>query len=120
MKGKIKILIVEDEVITARFMQIRLGSLGYDVCKPVAKGEEAIVSAEKEKPDLILMDILLAGEIDGIDAAEKILSFCEIPIIFITGYQDEVYMKRAGKLNPAAYLIKPIDIYDIESVIKSL
>ncbi len=120
MKDKIKILIVEDEILTARCMQMELGNLGYDVCKPVAKGEEAIVNVEKEKPDLVLMDIRLASEMDGIEAAEKILSFCEVLIIFMTGYQDEHFMKRAGKLNPAAYLIKPVEVYDVESVIESL
>lgn len=119
MKEKIKILIVEDEAIVAMRLRMELNNSGYEVCKPVATGKNAIKSVENEKPDMVLMDIRLAGEMDGIEAAQEILSRYETSIVFMTGYTDEDLMERAKKLKPTAYLIKPVGVYEIESVIDS-
>jgi len=85
---KARILIVEDEVIIAMEIELCLQSLGYEVISIVDTGEKAIVKAEVDKPDLILMDIRIKGEMDGIDTAEVIRKRFGIPVIFSTAYCD--------------------------------
>ena len=119
MKQKAKILIVEDDALAAISLQDILEKRGYQVCELVASGEEAIKSTDKEQPDVVLMDIRLVGEMDGIEASREIRSFSEAAIIFVTGYQDKDVRERAEKLKPAAYLLKPINIYKLESIIDS-
>ncbi|QTA84694.1 Two component system response regulator [Desulfonema magnum] len=117
MKKKIKILIAEDEAIIAMRMEMELKSLGYDVCKPVSTGKKVIKSAENDKPDIVLMDLHLVGKMPGIEAARTIWNNYKIPMIFMTGYQDEELMQKAMELNPVAYLIKPVEICEIEAAI---
>ena len=114
---KKKILIVEDEFLAALVLKRNLKLLGHEVCEPVATGEEAIKSAAREKPDIILMDIRLAGEMDGIEAAQEISSRYQVSIIFTTGYSDQDFMEQVNKLNPVACLIKPVHIPDLVSAI---
>ena len=113
MRENIRILIVEDEFLAAVYLQRELIRSGYTVSQPVATGEEAIERAEQEQPDVVLMDIRLAGAIDGIEAAREIVSRHAIPIIFMTGYSDGETRERAQRLAPAAYLIKPLQIYQV-------
>ena len=89
MVQQIKIMIVEDEAITAMYLLMRLKRLSYDVLKPISSGENAIQIAQKESPNIILMDIGLAGKLDGIQTAREIQSFCDAHFIFMSGYQDE-------------------------------
>ncbi|MBN1551184.1 response regulator [bacterium] len=117
MLKKIKILVVEDEALTARYLKIELEELGYDVLTPIAKGEDAIPVAIQENPDLILMDIRLAGGLDGIEAAERIITKKKIPIAFMTGYATEEIKERALKIYPLAYLEKPVDIDSINQIL---
>ncbi len=117
MAEKITVLIVEDEAMAALMLKKILDLLGYQVYEPVATGQDAISSAEKEKPDVILMDIRLPGDIDGIQAAQEIVSRRKIPIIFMTGYMDEEILQRARALNPAACLTKPMHMNKIKSII---
>ena len=93
--NKPKILIVEDEALIAASLVQTLSSLGYTVQKPIVKGEDAINSVKLEKPDLILMDIELLGEMDGIEAAEKIREIVDIPIVYLTSYTDDLRFKQA-------------------------
>jgi two-component system, response regulator PdtaR len=116
MDHKIKLLLVEDEAVSAIYMKIQLRKLNYDVLNPATTGEEAIKIAKFNKPDIVLMDIRLAGKMDGIDAAQEILSFCNAKIIFMTGYENVELKDRAKKLNPAGYLIKPFDILDVKKL----
>jgi PAS domain S-box-containing protein len=102
-----RILVVEDEVITAMDVQRRLIKLGYSVPELAHSGEEAIDKASKNNPDLILMDINLNGAIDGVEAASRILSFIDIPIIYLTAYTDEKILERVKITEPYAYLVKP-------------
>jgi len=118
--NKIKILIVEDEAIIAQFLKMELEDEGFEVCKFVPSGEEAIIEAQKLNPDLILMDIHLSEEIDGIEAALKIIEYKSIPIIFMTGYSESNIFIRAQEVNPAAYLHKPIEIYNLKPIIDSI
>ena len=104
--ANVKILIVEDERITAEDMKKALNSVGFDVPAIVSSGEEAIKVAEELKPDLVLMDIKLEGEMDGIQAAEKIRSKLGIPIIYLTAYSDEKTVQRAKVTEPSGFIIK--------------
>ena len=104
-----KILIVEDEFIIGFGIQHILEKNNYQVCGIISKGEEAILKAIELQPDLILMDINLAGEIDGIEAADEIKKNYIIPVIFLTSYVDSLTVNRAKKSNPFAYLVKPVD-----------
>jgi PAS domain S-box-containing protein len=101
------ILVVEDEVITAMDIQNRLKNMGYTVPVTVSSGEEAIKKVHENNPDLVLMDINLKGEMDGIEAASKIHSFSDIPVIFLTAYADDKTFVRAKITEPYAYMIKP-------------
>jgi len=117
---KIKILVVEDESWEVRYLQIILRGLGYEFCEPAARGRDAIHKAETEKPDLILMDIRLAGVMDGIEAAQEILARQQVPIIFVTGYALEDIRERAEALNPVAFLEKPVSREDIKAIVDAL
>ena len=115
-----RILLAEDEALTAMSMKQELERRGYGVCEVVATGDDAVKSAEREPPDLMLIDVRLAGGLDGIDAARRIRTFCNPPVIFMTGYPDEEGMVRARDLGPLGYFVKPVTVDDMEPVIKSL
>ncbi|BAQ66640.1 hypothetical protein GM3709_3405 [Geminocystis sp. NIES-3709] len=102
-----KILVVEDESIVAQDLQMILEDLGYNVPMFVDSGEKAIEKALEIKPNLILMDIRLIGEMDGITAAQKIIETLDIPIIYLTAHGDEKTLERAKTTQPFGYIIKP-------------
>lgn len=102
-----RILIVEDEGIEALDIQQRLISLGYTAPDIVSTGEEAVKKAGETSPDLVLMDIMLHGEIDGVAAAEQLQALFNIPVIYITAYADENTLQRAKITEPYGYLVKP-------------
>ncbi len=114
---KTKIMIVEDEVLIAMNMKSDLIDMGHEVCKLVTTGEEAIKNAGLEGPDVVLMDIILNGEMNGIDAAREICSSYSIPIIFITGCEDEGTKDLAIDVDPVEYFIKPVELVDLKSAI---
>lgn len=115
----IRILIVEDEFMIAMSLETELIEAGYDVIKIVTSGEKAVETAQIESPDVILMDIGLAGKLDGIEAAEKIQSVSpQISIIFMTGYSDMEYNKQFNKFKTLKYLIKPVFIHDLIPLLK--
>lgn len=114
-----KILIVEDETIAAMAIEDMIEKIGYHVCASVSFGEEAVKIAYAQRPDLVLMDIHIHGQIDGIEAAARI-SEMAIPIIFTTGYFDAKMKKKAAVLKPVAYLIKPLDHDQLKSIIDSV
>lgn len=103
-----KVLIVEDEAISAMALSMSLRNKGYDVLGPVAKGEEAVKKAEKEKPDVVVMDLLLAGQMNGIETAKKIQSINDVPIVFVSSYQDDDILEKARELKFSTCLIKPL------------
>ncbi len=113
----VKLLLVEDKFLIAKLLQMNLELAGYQMCALADSGKEAIERAEKERPDFILMDIHLAGEMDGIEAAREIHRRFQIPIIFMTGYSDQETIARIRDLNPLAYLVKPVTPDHIQSVI---
>ncbi|MBI5632331.1 MAG: response regulator [Nitrospirae bacterium] len=115
---KIKILIVEDEAIIARDLQKRLENQGYIVTSASATGEDAIRRAGTESPDLVLMDIVLLGDMDGIDAAGQIRALYDIPVVYLTAYADEGILERAKVTEPFGYILKPFDDRELRSVIE--
>jgi two-component system, response regulator PdtaR len=104
-----RILIVEDEVISAMALERMLAGIGYSVVGAVATGEDAIEWAKRERPDIVAMDIRLAGKMDGIDAASRIMTELGTPIVFMTGYDDKETRDRALTLKPLGFMAKPID-----------
>jgi PAS domain S-box-containing protein len=115
---KAKILIVEDEAITAMELESQLQSLGYEVTSIVDTGEKAIEKAEADKPDLMLMDIRIKGEMDGIETAEVIRNRFGIPVIFSTAYLDQERIERAKITMPFGYVLKPIQERDLKVTIE--
>jgi PAS domain S-box-containing protein len=115
-----KILVVEDEGLTAMELQRKLKFWGYDVPTFVFSGKEAIKKAEEIKPDLILMDIVIKGKGDGIDAAQEIKNKFDIPIIYLTAYGDKKTRERAEKTNPHGYLLKPFDENELHQKIEEV
>ncbi len=120
MNKEFKILIVEDEVMIAEWLKMQLEDEKYDVFDYLTTGEEAIDFVQEIKPDVIVMDINLAGEIDGIEAAKVITEKFHIPIIFMTGYEEPEIVERANKLEPLAYLVKPVAIWDLKPIFESI
>ena len=116
--SKVEILVVEDESIVALDIERRLKSLGYQVIGHVLSGEEAVVRADEERPDLVLMDIHLKGRMDGIEAAQKIRRLYDIPVIYITAYSDEATLERAKVTEPFGYILKPFQEREIHSAIE--
>jgi len=115
---KANLLVVEDEFITAMDLEERLEEMGYNVLKIVSSGEEAIKFAAELRPDLVIMDIILQGEMDGTEAAEKINSL-EIPVIFLTAYSDVEILKKAKKSSPYGYIVKPYDNQVLEVTVET-
>jgi signal transduction histidine kinase len=103
-----QILVVEDEIITGMDIQKRLKTLGCNVPVVVSSGEEAIKKVKENNPDLVLMDINLNGEMDGIETASKIHTFSDVPIIYLTAFSDEKTIERAKITGPYGYMIKPM------------
>lgn len=114
----IHILIVEDESIVAESLQDRLEKLGYNVAGLAASGEDAIQLVKTKSPDLVLMDIMLAGKMDGIEAAETIRERFEIPVVYLTSYSDSGTLKRAKITQPFGYLIKPFKERELHTTIE--
>lgn len=107
--ARAKILIVEDESIIAEYLQEVLVDMGYEVPAMAVSGSQAIEKAEEVMPDLILMDIRLKGEMDGIEAAKWIHARLNVPVIFMTGCPDDEVLERAKTINPYGYMIKPFN-----------
>ncbi len=113
-----KILVVEDEGLTAMELQRKLRYWGYDVPTFAFSSKEAVQKAEKIQPDLVLMDIVLKGEGDGIDAARRIKDLFDIPIIYLTAHVDDRTRERAEETRPYAYLIKPFEENELHQKIE--
>jgi PAS domain S-box-containing protein len=113
-----KIMVVDDEVIIGMQLEERLVSMGYDVVGMVTSGKAAVEKARSLMPDLILMDIVMPGEMDGIDASKAIRAELDIPIIFLTAYADDNYINRAKSVEPFGYILKPFQEKEIKAAIE--
>lgn len=106
------LLIVEDEAIIAMSFEMALSNDGYD-CRVVATGEEALAALDSQVPDAVVMDIHLAGDLDGIECAKKIRLAHQMPIIFITGYNAQEVRQRGKDLERVYYMEKPMTVQDL-------
>jgi two-component system, response regulator PdtaR len=102
-----KILVVEDEFIIAKALQVSLNALGYDVIARVSTGEEALAVAVQKQPDLVLMDIKLKGALDGVQAAQRIQTVLHIPVVYLTAHSDPATLQRVVYSHPYGFLTKP-------------
>jgi PAS domain S-box-containing protein len=109
-----RVLIIEDEIIIASDLEARLERFGYRVCGTGTTGEEAVELADRHRPDLVLMDIVLSGELDGIEAAEVIRDRWGVPVVFITAYADTGRLERAKLAYPFGYVLKPFQDRDLK------
>jgi PAS domain S-box-containing protein len=116
--AKTQIMVVEDESIVAEDIKRSLQTMGYEVPVVLSSGEEAIEKAEQIKPDLVVMDIVLRGKKNGIDAAGQIRAMLNIPVIYLTAYADEKILERAKITEPFGYIIKPFEDRELHSVIE--
>ena len=117
---KTKILIVEDEMISAAALRSDLKNRGYEVCALASTGKKAIQIAEAEHPDVVLMDVRLRGEMDGIEASKEILSRVGAPSIFMSGYSIEAVKKRMGSAESFRLISKPVETEDVKEAIDSI
>lgn len=115
---KTKILLVEDDMIIAADLSMQLSKLDYDVIGINTRAEDAIMTIEGNRPDMILMDIILNGKMDGIEAAQIILDRFQIPLIFITSNTDDATFQRALVTKPHAFISKPFQKSDLERSMK--
>lgn len=115
-----RILVVEDELLVAKSMQERLKRLGYDVLSVASSGEAAIqkVAQMSPHPNLVLMDIRLKGDMDGVEAAKRIRERFNIPVVYVTAYGDKKTLQRANSTGPFGYLTKPFSMIELESVVE--
>ena len=111
--GQLSVLIVEDEAILAAHLASKVKLLGYHVIGPVSTGEEALSLAQAEGPEIALLDIRLAGHMDGIETAIRLKRWRDIPIIFLTAHSDQETLKRASTVGPFGYVLKPFEERDL-------
>jgi DNA-binding LytR/AlgR family response regulator len=115
---KINVLVVEDESIVSKDIQHSLKKLGYNVVGAASTGARAIELAGSEKPDIVLMDIMLKGEMNGIETAEVMKTQFGIPVIFLTAYADDSTLAKAKITEPYGYIIKPFKEVDLHTTIE--
>jgi DNA-binding LytR/AlgR family response regulator len=115
---KANILVVEDEFIVSMDIQSSLKKLGYNVVGAAPSGERALEILEKESPDLVLMDIMLKGEMNGIQTAEIVKQQYAIPVIYLTAYADEATLSKAKVTEPYGYILKPFKEIDLHTSIE--
>jgi PAS domain S-box-containing protein len=113
-----RILIVEDDRVVARDIQQQLERIGHEVVGLTARGEDVLELARSSKPTLVLMDIRLEGEADGIIAAHSLRAFCQLPVVFLTAYADDQTLRRATQAEPFGYLLKPFDDSQLRTTIE--
>ena len=117
--ARARILICEDEIMLAKDMARTLNDLGFEVAGTAATGAEAVRVAEEANPDLILMDINLQGELDGIETAEQIRRHFDVPVVYLTAYAEKDVLERAKKTEPYGFLSKPASLLDIRSTVET-
>jgi CheY-like chemotaxis protein len=113
-----KIFLVEDESIISAVIRDKLERMGHTVCGTASTGEEAVKQVEETRPDLVIMDIMLKGDMDGIEAARRIHEHFDIPVIYLTAYDEKDTRERANATNPAAYIVKLLEDRDLRPAIE--
>jgi PAS domain S-box-containing protein/putative nucleotidyltransferase with HDIG domain len=115
---KTKILVVEDESIVARDIRNMLVGLGYEVTGVVAGAKAAVLKAKETMPEIVLMDVMLQGEVTGVEAAEQIYTNFNIPVVYLTAYADSTTVQQAKKTEPFGYIIKPFEERELQTTIE--
>lgn len=115
----IRIIIAEDEQIVAKDIGRRLEKLGYQVIARLKTGQEVLEKAAEEETDLVLMDVKLDGEMDGVETAEKLRELYDVRVIYLTAYADKLTMSRIRKTHPYGYILKPYTVRDLQSNIEA-
>lgn len=118
MKPSNTILVVEDEAIIGADIQATLEGLGYRVPRVVASGADALAAMDALHPDLVLMDIRIQGDLDGVETAKQVRRERDVPIVFLTSHSDQATLERAKEAGPQAYLLKPFDEKDLRTTIE--
>ena len=118
MVQPVKILIVEDEMVIAANISLQLSDLGYEVTGILPRGEEALNHIQERAPDIVLMDIQLKGELDGIETAHLMQVEHNIPVIYLTANADETYFNRAKETHPYGFISKPFKKLDLQRAIE--
>ena len=119
MDSKTKsVLIVEDDQDIAETLSVALQQLDYNVTASVTNGVDAISSVQTDEPDVILMDIELFGDMDGVQATKEILLICEVPVIYLTGRTDDETLDKVKKTNPYGYIVKPFEVTELKVAIE--
>jgi len=113
-----KVLIVEDDKLIVYIEQWRLSKLGYEVCGSAGTGIEALNCVAKMRPDIVLMDISLEGEMDGIETARQIKKNFNIPVIFVSAHVDGATIERARAIHPGGFIQKPFNDDDLRVAIE--
>jgi PAS domain S-box-containing protein len=113
-----RVFIVEDEALIAMEVQDRLGALGYAVCGLASRGEQALDAIAERVPDIVLMDVRLAGTLSGIETAERLRERLDVPVIFLSAYSDADLLRRAGEVLPFGYLVKPFEERELHATIQ--
>ncbi|MGI2335283.1 MAG: response regulator [Dehalogenimonas sp.] len=116
--AKAKILVVEDEGITAQDIQMSLEAMGYHVIGPASNGNDALILAEEHRPDLALMDIVLKGPHTGISTAIELKNRFTIPVMYLTAYADTATLEQAKQAEPLGYLTKPFNENDLRAAVE--
>lgn len=115
-----QIIIVEDDLILSLLLEKQVRRMGYHVAAKVSSGEEAVGKIREHSPDLVLMDIKLIGEMDGVEAIAKVRDFTDVPVLYLTGNSDETTRRRASATNPIAYMVKPVDMGVLKKTIHDI
>jgi len=113
-----RVMVVDDEAVITTQLEERLASMGYAVVGAASSGEEALEMAKQVEPDIILMDIVMPGTLDGIDAAKEVREKLDIPVIFLTAYADDRLVKKASHVGPFGYIVKPYQEREIRAAIE--
>src|SRR5512137_1754333 len=113
-----KVLVVDDEAIITMQLEERLSAMGYTVAGMAASGEEAVDKARRLRPDIVLMDIVMPGRMNGIEAAKIIADELDIPVVFVTSYADDTIIEKAKNVRPYGYIVKPFNELEIKAAIE--
>lgn len=113
-----RVMVVDDEATITTQLEERLTLMGYEVTGSASSGQEAVEMARRTRPDIVLMDIVMPGSLDGIDAAEIIKAELDIPAIFLTAYASQKFVDKAKDVEPFGYIVKPFQEREIKATIE--
>lgn len=114
-----KIIIAEDEKIVAKDIENKLKKSGYDVIGVVSTGKDLLDKVSESPPDLVLMDIKLDGDMDGIETAQKLKDGYGLPVVYLTAYADKITLNRINDTKPGGYVLKPFKLSDLRQSIEA-